>query len=200
MMILGITGGIGSGKSTVAKYLSEMLKCNIIDADKLSKEAVSDDAVILAIKENFGEEYFDLKGEYDRKKMASLIFANEEKRKLLNSIIHPYVRKRFYELCELFKNNSEKFVVYECPLLIECGWFEDVDHLIVVYSPIEIRIRNLMDRDNMTEIEVMNRINSQISLDEKIKYADTVIYNCSDLNDLKIITEKYSMEVLLNDF
>ncbi|MBE6039291.1 MAG: dephospho-CoA kinase [Anaerofustis stercorihominis] len=184
MITLGITGGVGTGKSTVSRLLSEMYNLKIIDADKLSKEASESKEVLDEIARVFGKQYVK-DGKLDRKAMGALVFSDEKKREMLNGIIHPVVRKRYFELRDKYQSEGEEYLIYDCPLLIEAGLIADVDDIVVVYLDKKSAVKRVMQRNNISQKEALNMINAQMDIDEKLEYADYIVYNDGDLDDLK---------------
>ncbi len=183
MKKIGLTGSIGTGKSTVAKMFQE-LGAYVIDADKIVHELLKREDVKEKIKEAFGD-VFDNKGEVDRKKLASIVFNNPEKKKVLENILHPLV---FQEINRFFKEIEEKdphaVAIAEVPLMIETGSYKNYDKIIVVYAPEELQLKRLLEK-GMSKEEAIKRIKSQMPIDEKVKYADIVIENTSTLEDLR---------------
>lgn len=184
MKIIGVTGGIGSGKSTVCNIAARMYSVNIINADELSREAVEIPSVKQELSEAFGSKIFT-NGKLDRKKLAQIVFTDDSKREHLNNIIHPQVRAMFNDAVNNYRQAGCSYVLYECPLLIEANLIGDVDFVVLVYSDKENRIKNIIARDNTTLAHAEKRINAQMELDDKIKYADMVIYNNSGIDDLR---------------
>ncbi len=188
MFILGITGGISSGKSLVIKILRE-LGISVISADEIVHSLLSQPYYLNKIRESFGKEVFD--GEVlNRKKLGSIIFKSEEKRRILNNLLHPPVLKIIKE--EIEKNRERKGILaFEIPLLFEVGienWF---DEIWVVYCPFEKQIERLMKRDNISYEEAINRINSQLPLEDKVRRADYVIDNSGSMeNTIKQVKER----------
>ncbi len=183
MRKIGLTGSIGTGKSTVAKMLQE-LGAYVIDADKIVHELLKRKNVKEKIREAFGD-VFDSKGEVDRKKLASIVFNNPEKKKILENILHPLV---FQEINRFFKEVEKKdpkaVAIAEVPLMIETGSYKNYDKIIVVYAPEELQLKRLLEK-GMSKEEAIKRIKSQMPIDEKVKYADIVIENTSTLEDLR---------------
>ncbi len=183
MKKIGLTGSIGTGKSTVAKIFQE-LGAYVIDADKVVHELLKREDVKEKIREAFGD-VFDSKGEVDRKKLASIVFNNPEKKKVLENILHPLV---FQEINRFFKEVEEKdpeaVAIAEVPLMIETGSYKNYDKIIVVYAPEELQLKRLLEK-GMSKEEAIKRIKSQMPIDEKVKYADIVIENTSTLGDLR---------------
>lgn len=181
--VIGVTGGIGSGKSTVSKMLSEMLNAPLIDADKLARDVTDTEYVKEQIKSQISADVFDENNVLNRKKLGDIVFNGDEMRTRLNGIVHPAVRKLFYE--KVYECSEEKFVIYDCPLLIEADLTEDVDHIILVYIDKASQIQRIISRDLSTEKDAISRINAQMPMDDKIKFANTVIYNDSSFENLE---------------
>ncbi|WP_457644619.1 dephospho-CoA kinase [Persephonella sp.] len=183
MLKIGLTGSIGTGKSTVGKIFSE-LGAYVIDADKIVHALLRREDIKEKIRKEFGD-VFDSKGEIDRKKLGSIVFKDPEKKRKLESIIHPEVRKEIKRrIKEIEKKDPEGVVIVEVPLLIETGSYRDYDIVILVYAPEELQIERLRKK-GFTEEEALRRIRSQLPIDEKVKYADIVIYNTEDLEKLE---------------
>lgn len=175
MLIIGLTGGIASGKSTVSKELAR-LGVAIHDADLVSRKVVAKGSEGLKeIVETFGQEYLTEDGELNRPKMAELVFNDNDARQKLNHIVHTAVRKDRAAFLEDHK--EDKVVVLDVPLLIENGLYKNVDKVWLVMVSEEEQVRRAMLRDNATEEQVRARINAQMSFSEKAKYADLIIDN-----------------------
>jgi dephospho-CoA kinase len=174
MTRLGITGGIGSGKSTVCNIFAHM-GIPVYHADERAKWLVNNDpAIQQQIISSFGERSFE-GGSYNRVYIASLVFNDKEKLQKLNAIIHPAVLndwKDFYE-----QHQSFPYVIKEAAIMLETGGRETVDKIALVYSPLELRIIRLMERDGLDSPAIEARINSQMPEEEKKKLADFIIYN-----------------------
>ncbi len=195
MKTLGITGGVGTGKSTVSKLFNELYGIKIIDADKLSKEASESKEVLDKIAKTFGKEYVK-DGKMDRAAMGKLVFGNEKMREKLNGIIHPVVQKNYYSLRDKYLKAGEEIIIYDCPLLIEAGLIADVDDIIVVHLDKESAVKRVMARNNISEKDARNMINAQMDIDEKTEYADYIIYNDGTLDDLKEAVKELYAEIL----
>ena len=180
-MIVGITGGIGSGKSTVSRILRDK-GFYFVDLDMISHEVIQDPGIKTEIFKNFGSEIFD-KEEISRKKLGKIVFENKKKLKKLNSIMHPEILKRMRKKI----NESKKNLVFvEIQLLFEVGWENEFDLILLIWADKNTQIKRVLARDKRSENETENIINSQISLDKKIKKSDYVIENNNDnLEDLK---------------
>ena len=173
MKIIGLTGGIGSGKSTVLE-LFKILGVKTYSADESAKKLVNTDPYLInLIKSSFGENIYD-KGQLNSKKLSDIVFENKEKLKLLNSIIHPAVAKDF----KLFLNsNNEDYIVKEAAIIFETKSENNYDKIIFIQSPLEIRIERVINRDNISREEVMKRINNQLDENLIIDKCDYVISN-----------------------
>lgn len=183
--VVGLTGGIASGKSTVSNMLKEM-RITVIDADVESRLAVQNgEPAYNQIVKSFGQEILLPDGEIDRQKLGSIIFHDETKRKQLNQIVHPEVRRRMNEKKEAALKNAEKIVILDIPLLFESNLVNMVDKTLLVYVDRDIQLKRLMERNNLSKDEAEARIHSQMLLAEKIKLADKVINNNGSLSETK---------------
>jgi dephospho-CoA kinase len=180
MKIIGLTGGIGSGKSTVLE-LFKILGVKTYSADESAKKLVNTDTYLInLIKSSFGENIYD-KGQLNSKKLSDIVFEDKEKLKLLNSIIHPAVAKDF----KLFLNsNNEDYIVKEAAIIFETKSENNYDKIILIQSPLEIRIERVVNRDNISREEVMKRINNQLDENLIIDKCDYVITN-ENMEDLE---------------
>ncbi|MGD6974263.1 dephospho-CoA kinase [Bacillus altitudinis] len=180
-LVIGLTGGIASGKSTVSQMIKEK-GIRVVDADIIAKEAVSKGSSALhQIVQTFGEEVLQSNGELNRQQLGAIIFSDEEKRKKLNAIVHPEVRKEMLKQRDEGVSNQETFVVLDIPLLFESKLEGLVDRIIVVYTTPDLQLSRLMNRNDLSEEEALNRIHSQQPLEEKCQKADRVIENTKDL-------------------
>ena len=182
--VIGLTGGIATGKSTVSELLIAY-GFKIVDADIASREAVKKGSKGLEqIKKTFGGEAIDDNGEMNRKYMGELVFNHPEKRIVLNNIVHPIVRELMEEQKKYYLNQGFK-VVMDIPLLFENDLQDTVDEVWVVYTSESIQIDRLMERNNLTQEDAKARVLSQISIDKKSRMADYVIDNLGDKLELK---------------
>ena len=172
--IIGLTGGIGSGKSTVAKYLISK-EVPVYIADDEARKLMQSKAVINAIVKVFGPEVLGNDGLLDRKALANIVFNDKEKLALLNGIVHPKVKKHFEAWVE--KNKTHPFVVKEVAILFETQGHLQCDKTILVTAPLDVRIERTMKRDDVTKEEVLIRIQNQLPDEEKVKLADYIIQN-----------------------
>ncbi|WP_024954547.1 dephospho-CoA kinase [Sulfurospirillum arcachonense] len=180
-----LTGGIATGKSTVCSLL-KMHGFSIIDADVIAKEQL--DASKLELKEIFGEEIFE-NGQINRKKLADIIFASTEQRIKLNNLLHPRIRQEIKKLA-IEKDKYELPYIMDIPLYFESGDYE-CKLSIVVYTPKDVQLERLVNREGLDKQEAQKRVNAQIDIDEKKKRAGWVIDNSSDLKHLQQETEKF---------
>lgn len=171
--IIGLTGGIGSGKTTIANYFAD-LGVPVYIADTEAKKILYFPEVVQEIAQVFGEEVLT-DNMPDRKKLASVVFNNPEKLKQLNAIIHPRVRQHFVDWAEQHK--KERFVIKEAAILFESGSFKDCDKVILVTAPKEVRIKRVMKRDGVSKEEVLERMKNQWDEEKKKKLSDFIIEN-----------------------
>ncbi len=184
---IGLTGSIASGKSTVSRFLRE-LGAIVIDADKVAKKIVKPGTPALEeIVECFGKDVLNEDGSLNRKKLAEIVFYDSAKLKMLNEITHPRIVEKIKNtVARLEKKDKTRIIVIDAPLLVETGLDKLVDEVWVVYVNPKIQIKRLLQREkDMTHEEALKRINSQMSTDEKIKYADRVIYNNGTISETK---------------
>ena len=180
--VIGITGGIGSGKSTVSHILSEKLNAPILDADKISKQAMNSPEIILRIKKFFGEVIFDNPELINREKLSNIVFSNEEKLLELNKIIHPYVMQEIAKKIEELKKAHE-YILMDVPLPNE-DFINLSNKIIVVVANEENRITRVMKRSGLSEADVKKRIAKQMNTENYIKLADFVIKNNGNFDEL----------------
>lgn len=183
-MLIGLTGGIASGKSTVSRMMRE-LGLPVIDADQVARKVVEPgQPAWKEIKEQFGEEVLLPDGSLNRKKLAEIIFHDEEKRQLLNRITHPHIRREMDRQTEEALK-KHKVVVLDIPLLFEGGRADEMDKVLVVYVPEDVQVRRLMERDEISEEYARQKIASQMPLEEKKKRADAYIDNSKSLDETR---------------
>ncbi len=172
-MTIGLTGGIGSGKSTIAKVL-ESMGYSVFYSDDVAKDLMNSDLDLQAeIISHFGENAFE-KGKLNRAYLAERIFSNPADKAVLNDLIHPRVRASFTSIAQ---SSQSKLVFNEAAILFETGAHSNFDKTLLVTAPVETRIGRVMKRDNCSREDVQNRMNNQWSDDQKIPLADFVIKN-----------------------
>ncbi len=200
MVIIGLTGGIASGKSTVAAMLEEK-GAFILDADQVARDVVKPgETALREIEDYFGPEVLTADGKLDRKKMASIVFKDHAARDMLNSIIHPRVIKRIVEKANKLKvNHNPEAVVYDVPLLIEKNMQELVDVLLLVYVTREVQEERLVIRDGFTKDEIEHRLSAQMPLEDKKQYAGYIIDNSKNMEETgRQVDEFWSILPVLN--
>lgn len=173
MLKVGITGGIGSGKSTVC-HLFRCLEIPVFSADDAGRQLLeSDNTVIEQVKNSFGEDVF-MDGKPDRKKIGGIVFNNPGKLAQLNAIIHPAVRKKYMEWTQVQK---APYLIYEAAILFETGLYKQLDFTVLVTAPGLLRIKRVIARDGISETSIRDRIKNQWSDEEKMKLASFVLVN-----------------------
>lgn len=181
---IGITGGIGSGKTTASKMFEE-LGVPVYYADERAKYLMQHEHFLIdEIKRNFGEEVYE-NGQLNRQLLASKVFYDKEKLSLLNSLVHPAVFRDTERWITEQEITNAPYVLKEAALIIETGSHKFLDKLIVVTAPQHIRAKRVAERDNISLADLMARMQNQLPEEEKVKYADFVIVNDSDKEHLK---------------
>ena len=190
--VIGILGGIGSGKSTIAAEFAK-LGCKVIDADRIAHELLQEPPVREKVVSLFGQAILDSSGKIDREKLAEVAFADHKMLASLNRIIHPLVLQRTQEFIEQCKSqNQVKAIVLDMPLLVEVGWHKRCDKLIFVDCEQKLRLERAK-KMGFDKNQVKIRENFQISLDNKASLADNTIENNSDFSAIaKQVTEIFS--------
>ena len=176
MLKIGITGGIGSGKTTVSKIF-EVLGIPVYYADERAKVLMNTDEDIKhKIKELFGSKSYDATGNLNRKYLASIVFNSKDKLQQLNDIVHPEVKRDFERWLKQHEG-KEDYVMKEAALLFETGGDKELDYTILVFAPEKLRIDRVIKRDNVDEESVLARMRNQLDEDKKFDLADLVILN-----------------------
>lgn len=173
MKVIGITGGIASGKTTVDQMILKE-GYQVIDSDKIAHELLKEPSVISKLIETFGSEIVE-NGSVNRKQLGELTFRYPAKLQQLNSIVHPLVKMRIKE--ELAKNPLEQLIFVDVPLLYEAHMEHDFDYIIVIYIPERLQLERLMKRDDITNEYAITKMSRQLSIEEKITKADFIVYN-----------------------
>lgn len=193
-MILGLTGGIASGKSTVSNIFKKY-GIYIADADKIAKELGNRKDVIDEIGEKISKTVIDENGSVDRAKLKEIVFSDKSKLEILNKIYHPKIREEFKKI----KLNSSKndIIIFDVPLLFETGMYTLCDKNILVYVNEDIQIERLIARDGITKELAKKIIDSQMSLDEKKSKSDILIENNDSLEELEKKVEMVYKKILV---
>lgn len=182
MLKVGVTGGIGSGKSTVSRFFSA-LGVPVYDSDQRAKSLMQyDDSIRSKIKIEFGDNAYH-KNELNRSYLAEIVFKNESKLKQLNAIVHPVVKTDFINW--LSQNSNAKLIIKEAAIMIESGAYKDLDKLIVVNASRNQKIKWIKQRDQLSLEDIKNRIQNQLSDEIRNQYADFIIENNSGKKELK---------------
>lgn len=192
MKIIGLTGGIGSGKSTIAKWFLE-LGIPVYDSDLEAKKLVDENKKIISeLIKLFGDEVYQ-NGVYNRKLVSSKVFEDKELLGKLNQIIHPEVFRHFRNWV---KNQKTDFVVKEAAILFESGSYKDCDLVVSVVADEEIRINRVLKRDETTEAQIRQRMRNQWTDEQRIEKSDFIISNNSNLEELKKEFDQLYKELL----
>ncbi|WP_413998472.1 dephospho-CoA kinase [Flavobacterium sp. W1B] len=181
--IIGLTGGIGSGKTTIANYF-QSLGIPVYIADDEAKKLMQSDEIVSAIKEAFGADLFE-ENMLKREKLAEMVFNNSDKLNQLNAIVHPAVKRHFKQW--LLEHNEFPIVIYEAAILFESGSYKDFDKIITVTAPVDLRIERVIKRDNTSREQVLKRMNAQWTDEQRISKSDFVIENVDFENCYKEI-------------
>lgn len=197
MWKIGVTGGIGSGKSTVSKRLQE-LGAVIIDADKVAREIVEPGQPALEELDAAFAGVLNEDGTLNRAELARQAFATPEATQKLNSITHPRIRERTNALFAQAEQAGEDVVVYDMPLLIENGETSRVDHVLVVDAPDEVRVRRLVESRGLDESDAKARIKAQIDRDSRLAAADTVLDNGGTVDELLAQVDQFWSTTVAN--
>ena len=189
MKILGLTGGIGSGKSTVSGFLTE-LGAVILDADKVGHDVLEDTGIRQEIVSAFGQQVLAPNGNIDRKKLGEIVFGDAESLVKLNQIMHSRMYQIVKVQLEEYRQQGVNAVVLEAPLLIEAEWTSLVDEVWVTVASEDTFLKRLQERAGLSESEASARIRSQLSSTERVKFADVVIDTDCSLDELKVKVKK----------
>ena len=182
MLKIGLTGGIGSGKSTVANIFSS-LGVTIIDADRIAHHLTQPgNDGFKEIEQLLGKEFITNSGELDRKKIAQHIFSNPEKKTALENILHPKIKQII--LSEIERHKREKYIILEVPLLIESNFSDLVDRILVVDANNEVRIHRVQQRDGRTETQIRDIMSHQVNQNQRLQMADDILYNNRNMDEL----------------
>ena len=186
MVIAGLTGGIGTGKSTVAAMFQEA-GAIVIDADKIAFDVVKKGKPAWKeIVSRFGEKVLGPDNEINRTLLGDIIFNNASEKEVLNKIVHPKVFEEMGKMItSIEKTTPDSIVILDVPLLIESGLNKMLPHNILVYIPQALQLKRLMDRDKTSKADAMSRIRSQMSIEEKKSFADIIIDNTGSLEETR---------------
>ena len=194
MKIVGLTGGISSGKSTVSSYFKQ-LEIPVIDADEVARKVVEPNSQgAIEIKKAFGSDVFEEDGSLNRQKLGALIFSNAENRQKLDDLLQPLIKIMILDEIEEYRQKGENMIVLDLPLLFEKHYEKLCEEIIVVYIPKELQLERLMRRNQYTKQEALSRIDSQLSIEEKRKRATVLLDNQGTIQQLYQQVEQWLVE------
>ena len=194
MKIVGLTGGISSGKSTVSSYLKQ-LKIPVIDADEVARKVVEPNSQgAIEIRRTFGSDVFEEDGSLNRQKLGELVFSKVENRQKLDELLQPLIKIMILEEIEAYRQKGENMIVLDLPLLFEKNYEELCEEIIVVYVPRELQLERLIRRNQYTKQEALSRIDSQLSIEEKRKRATVLFDNQGTIQQLYHQVEQWLVE------
>ena len=195
MKIVGLTGGISSGKSTVSSYFKQ-LEIPVIDADEVARKVVGPNSQgAIEIRKAFGSDVFEEDGSLNRQKLGALIFSNAENRQKLDELLQPLIKIMILDEIEEYRQKGENMIVLDLPLLFEKQYEELCEEIIVVYVPRELQLERLMKRNQYTKQEALSRIDSQLSIEEKRKRATVLLDNQGTIQQLYHQVEQWLVEM-----
>ena len=184
MLVVGLTGNIGCGKSSLSDiFRAEGIK--IIDADIIARQIYEDEKLLRKVYETFGNDIKNEDGSLIRKALGRIVFSDDEKLIQLNKLTHPVIRQKVSDEIEEYKSQNEEIVILDAALLVESDYLNFIDKLLVVTCKENIQIERIIARDNCSIEEALGRIKSQMSQENKVKYADYVIDNSATLSELR---------------
>lgn len=184
MLVLGLTGNIGCGKSSVSTIFMEN-NIKVVDADIVARQIFDDKNLLNEVFSTFGKSIRNQDGSLNRRALGNIVFNDDEKLILLNNLTHPKIKQKILSKVEEYKNQGEKIVVIDAALLIEDDYIPYIQKLILITCRKEIQINRIIARDNCTKEEAISRINSQMSQEEKVKFADYIIDNSNSFEELQ---------------
>lgn len=190
MKVIGLTGSIGTGKSSVSNLLKKK-GISIIDADEISRNLTKNKNIILEIEILFKEKLKNIDGSLDRKKLANIVFNSKSKLEKLNNFLHPKIRLEIQQKIDFYKSSKKEIVFLDAPLLIESNLIEFVDGILLIICDEKIQLDRIRKRDGISEKEVFDRIKNQMSQNEKQKFADFIIDNSFDFKNLEIEVDNF---------
>lgn len=195
--LIGLTGGIGSGKTAVSNLFAQ-LGAGIVDTDLIAHQITAPGGkAIPLIRDHFGSEFIDNGGALDRAKMRSLVFQNPEAKKALEAITHPLIRQETLRQAGQLTDAGLPYLLLVVPLLIESGaWIDQIDYLVVVDCPEETQIQRVMHRSNLSRTEVEAILKAQASRQERLALANAVIDNQGKLSELKTAVQELHQKIL----
>lgn len=184
MLVLGLTGNIGCGKSSVSTIFMEN-NIKVVDADIVARQIFDDKGLLNEVFSTFGESIRNQDGSLNRRALGNIVFNDDQKLIALNNLTHPKIKQKILSQVEEYKNQGEKIVVIDAALLIEDDYIPYIQKLILITCREDIQINRIIARDNCTKEEAISRINSQMSQEDKKKFADYIIDNSNSFEELQ---------------
>jgi len=197
MLKVGLTGGIASGKSTVSKIFANF-GAKVLDADDVAREVLlPGQPAWTRLRQAFGQEFFHPDGTVKRKQLRQLVFADPERRRQLNAIVHPEVMKEINRRAEISSSAETEVLLVDVPLLLEVGLAGRFDKIVVVYVSESIQISRLLQRDGISKYEAKQALKAQMALGKKVEQADYVIDNSGTLEETQAQVQRVWQELLV---
>lgn len=190
-VIVGLTGGIAMGKTTISQFLKSKA-IPIVDADQIAHEILTVDEVKVKLMDTFGESILDKNQNIDRRKLGPIVFNDQRQLEKLNIIVQPYIRTEIVRQLDTF--SASKVVVLDAPVLFEQGYEKMVDYLMVIKTSAQIQVERLMQRDSLNEIDAQKRIQAQMPIEEKVKKADIVIDTSGTIEETRSQVVKWLVD------
>ena len=184
-LVIGLIGGIGSGKSSAAAALAK-LGARVISGDLLGHEALRDADIKKQVVEHWGKRVLDRQGEIDRSRLGAIVFGNPEERRKLEAIVHPYIKRRLAEEIDAAQADRRvKLIVVDAAVMLEVGWSKHCDRILYVEAPRNLRLKRLAQQRGWTAKELAAREEAQMPLSEKKAFADAVLNNSGSVEQLQ---------------
>lgn len=190
-VIVGLTGGIAMGKTTISQFL-KFKAIPVVDADQIAHEILTVDEVKVKLMDTFGESILDKNQNIDRRKLGPIVFNDQRQLEKLNIIVQPYIRTEIVRQLDNF--SASKVVVLDAPVLFEQGYEKMVDYLMVIKTSAQIQVERLMQRDSLNEIDAQKRIQAQMPIEEKVKKADIVIDTSGTIEETRSQVVKWLVD------
>lgn len=190
-VIVGLTGGIAMGKTTISQFLKSKA-IPVVDADQIAHEILTVDEVKVKLMDTFGESILDKNQNIDRRKLGPIVFNDQRQLEKLNIIVQPYIRTEIVRQLDTF--SASEVVVLDAPVLFEQGYEKMVDYLMVIKTSAQIQVERLMQRDSLNEIDAQKRIQAQMPIEEKVKKADIVIDTSGTIEETRSQVVKWLVD------
>ncbi|MEG0050539.1 MAG: dephospho-CoA kinase [Terrisporobacter sp.] len=197
MLIVGLSGNIGCGKSSLSKIFMEE-HIDVVDADIVSRQIFEDEELLETVFEKFGPSIKNEDGSLNRKVLGNIVFNDDNKLIELNNLTHPKIKQKILNQIKCIKEQNKSIVILDGALLVETGYLDDIDKLLVIICDEDVQIERIKRRDNCTKEQALSRIKSQMSQGQKVKYADYIIDNSGTLEELKEKAYKFISDIKEN--